>query len=191
MRRRDGGNGAGCRDPGTLSGVPMNSEVAIARLRESAGAPPRAVAELAAAAAGLLGETAGSGRVTSERTVRYYVSRGVVSPPAGRGASARWEYGHLVELLAARLAQRTGDDLDLIAGRRLRMTFAELEEWVAGRLPAPVQKEPPVRMPPHSEWLRFTAAEGVELAIAGSHPLAGNPARLAALIQLLAREAGS
>ncbi len=163
----------------------------LVRLRSLIDPGQWGIVDLATLAATLLGEDAGSGRVTSDRTIRYYASRRVIASAIGRGASARWDYRHLVELLAARIAVREGDSLDGIAARRSTMGLPELEQWVASHLAPPQQVEKPVSMPQHEARLRFIVAEGVELNIRGSHPIAADPVRIGALIATLAREASA
>lgn len=169
----------------------------LVALRRHAAAAPWALGELAALADGLL---AAAGRqpprATSERTVRFYVSRGVVRTPFGRGPGSSWGYPHLVELLAARLAQEDGESLDEAAGRRRALDDVALERFAADRLGAipvelPVGAEPAAPMPAGTGWHRYPVAVGVELHVSADHELVGDPGRLAALLHGLAREAAS
>jgi len=52
--------------------------------------------------------------VPSDRTIRFYISRGLVSPPEGRGTSAIYMYRHLLQVLAIKLRQMEGATLDTI-----------------------------------------------------------------------------
>jgi hypothetical protein len=82
---------------------------ALAALRLH-GQTPSSLGELAELADRLLAAAdSAPDRPTTERTVRFYVSRGVVRPPKGRGASARWEYPHLIDLLAVPTAPSGSD----------------------------------------------------------------------------------
>ena len=48
----------------------------------------------------------------SERTIRFYVARGLVSPPDGRGTAAVYSYRHLLQVLAIKLRQMEGATLE-------------------------------------------------------------------------------
>ncbi|MEO8294318.1 MAG: MerR family transcriptional regulator [Gemmatimonadota bacterium] len=50
----------------------------------------------------------------SERTIRFYVSQGLVSPPEGRGTAATYSYRHLLQVLAIKLRQMEGATLEAI-----------------------------------------------------------------------------
>jgi hypothetical protein len=182
--------GAISRNTGTLSHVTRSHDEQLARLRTLIDPGQWGISDLASLAAELLGETGGS-RVTSDRTIRYYASRGVITSAIGRGASARWDYRHLIELLAARMAVSTGDSLDGIAARRGRMGFPELELWVAGRLEPPRTTEALPVMPTHEVRLCFRIADGIEVSIDSSHPIAADPAKVEALIATLTRAVGT
>jgi hypothetical protein len=168
------------------------SAIPIVTLRRQAREAPWAVGELAALADRLL-SAAGHApeRPTTDRTVRFYVSRAVVQAPFGRGPGTAWGYPHLVELLAARLAQQQGDSLDAIALRRGQLTPTALEEWTARALGAalPELAPAPRHDPPLGEaWSRHAVAPGVELHLADDHPLRRDTARLGALLDHLRRE---
>ena len=145
-----------------------------------------AVAERLLAAAGLAPE-----RATTERTVRYYVRAGVVRAPVGRGASARWEYPHLLDLLEARLAQQEGMPLERIAAARATRDDTALERQVAARLQALGEPAAPVDHPPPTlpgaGWHRLPLADGAELHLTLGHPLLDDPARLGAVLAACAR----
>ncbi len=163
----------------------------LARLRSLVDPGQWGISDLAVLAATLLDEDGVGRKATSDRTIRYYASRGVIASAIGRGASARWDYRHLVELLAARMAVGEGDSLDVIAARRGTLGLPQLERWVATRLEAPREVEEPVAMPPHAVRLCFRIADGIEVSIESSHPIAAEPARIEALIATLAREVGT
>ena len=47
----------------------------------------------------------------TERTIRFYVAQGLVSPPEGRGTAATYTYRHLLQVLAIKLRQMEGATL--------------------------------------------------------------------------------
>src|SRR6266699_1741738 len=47
----------------------------------------------------------------SERTIRFYVTKGLVSPPEGRGTGATYSYRHFLRLLWMKLRQMEGETL--------------------------------------------------------------------------------
>jgi DNA-binding transcriptional MerR regulator len=57
----------------------------------------------------------------SSRTVRYYVSEGILPPPRGAPKVARYSYNHLVRLLGAKVLQE--------GGLRLNAINAGIEAW--------------------------------------------------------------
>src|SRR5262245_13970098 len=50
----------------------------------------------------------------SQRTIRFYVARGLVSPPEGRGTAATYTYRHFLQLLCIKLRQMEGATLAAI-----------------------------------------------------------------------------
>jgi hypothetical protein len=153
------------------------------------------VAELAELADRLL-EAAGQPpeRPTTDRTVRFYVTRRVLQPPFGQGPGSAWGYPHLVELLAARLAQRAGEPLEAIATRRATLSPEALERQAAQDLgvavPGPVDRSPPVSHP--AGVARQVVVEpGVELHLAADHPLSRDDERLGTIVDRLAKDIAS
>jgi hypothetical protein len=165
----------------------------LVTLRRHAGNAPWSLAELAALTDRLLG-AAGAlpAKPTTDRTVRFYVTRAVVQGPFGRGPGSAWGYPHLIELLAARLAQRDGETLDAIAERRATLTPAALERHTADRLavPLPAPAEPVTESvaPSSATWQRFAVSPGVELHLHHDHPLLRVPGQLAVLLDGLRAE---
>lgn len=168
---------------------------AVNALRRYQDAAPWRLAELVALGDDLLAAAdAAPDKPTTERTLRFYVSRGVVHPPYGRGAGSSWGYRHLVELLAARLAQHGGETLDAIAAAREALGTRALERQVAERLgpaffrprlmrdaaPAPVASRPA-----GTEWYRIPVGDGAELHLAATHPLLADAARLSTVVSHL------
>ena len=141
----------------------------------------------------------------SERTVRFYVSRGLVAPPDGRGPAATYSYRHLLQVLAVKLRQMEGATLDVITRELSEMTGDVLERRVAAALgpeiPAPSQLrvgdagrafQARMRVAPDSDWetagrptdgwRHIAIAPGVELHVSLDHPLAHDAARTPELV---------
>ena len=174
----------------------MSSTAApLVTLRRHAADAPWTVAELATLTDRLL-DAAGvrPARATTDRTVRFYVTKGVVQVPFGRGPGSGWGYPHLIELLAARLAQHDGESLEAIASRRDQLTAEALERRTAARLavpmPAPAEVAAPVAVPPGVAWHHFAVTAGVELHLHHDHPLLQDPQRLGSLLDGLRTEIG-
>ncbi len=79
---------------------------------------PWGLRDLAALAAGILDASgvvpvnAAARALPSERTIRFYVARSLVSQPDGRGTAAVYSYRHLLQVLAIKLRQMEGATLD-------------------------------------------------------------------------------
>lgn len=82
----------------------------------------------------------------TERTIRFYVSRGLVDPPDGRGTAAVYRYRHLLQVLAIKLRQMEGAALDSVGHELAELTGDTLERRVASSLgpgiPAPDELGP-------------------------------------------------
>jgi DNA-binding transcriptional MerR regulator len=164
-------------------------------LREYRRHAPWNVRDLAATAAAVLAGSrvrpvSASAAVTpAERTVRFYVTRGLLSPPEGRGTAAVYSYRHLLQLLAIKLRQMEGAPLATIAREFQDATGDVLERRVASargaQLPAPEQiavaasgrafhTATPAPAPDGGgeRWRRVPVAPGVELHLRDTHPLA-------------------
>lgn len=70
----------------------------------------------------------------SERTIRFYVMKGLVDPPEGRGTAAVYRYRHLLQVLGIKLRQMDGASLDALAREFNGMTGDVLERRVASTL---------------------------------------------------------
>src|SRR5437016_12972053 len=85
----------------------------------------------------------------SERTIRFYVMKGLVSPPEGRGTAATYSYRHFLQLLCIKLRQMEGAALAQITKEMQDQTGDMLERRAAQALgpslPAPDQL--PLRSP--------------------------------------------
>lgn len=169
----------------------------LVALRRHTAQAPWSLGELAALADALLASVdVVPDRPTTERTVRFYVTRAVIQAPFGRGPGSAWGYPHLVELLAARLGQHRGESLDVIAERRASLTGTGLEEWTAAHLVRPiaapaVSEQVPDAAVSAESWQRVVVDPGVELHLAGEHPLVRHPARLRAVLDRLRHDVHS
>ena len=72
----------------------------------------------------------------SERTIRFYVTRGLVSPPEGRGTAATYSYRHFLQLLWIKLRQMEGATLASITKDMQDSTGDVLERRCAQTLGA-------------------------------------------------------
>jgi hypothetical protein len=97
-------------------------------LREYGPLAPWGLRDLAALATAILDASgivpinAASRAQPSERTIRFYVARGLVSPPEGRGTAAVYTYKHLLQVLAIKLRQMEGATLSACRPRGLWRT---------------------------------------------------------------------
>ncbi|HEY6947417.1 MAG TPA: MerR family transcriptional regulator, partial [Gemmatimonadales bacterium] len=130
-----------------LSPPPAPALDPLATLREYRPLAPWGLRDLTAIAAGIL-DVSGIVPVSSvarsrptERTIRFYVARGLVSPPEGRGTAATYGYRHLLQVLAVKLRQMEGATLDTIIREMAGLTGDAIERRAAAalgsRLPAP------------------------------------------------------
>lgn len=87
----------------------------------------------------------------SRRTVRYYVQRGLISPPTGTGRGSHYTDTHLNELVRVRTWQEQG------------VSLAEIEGRLAGDEPRP--DEPDISPARPQVWTRVVLADGVELCV--------------------------
>lgn len=188
----------------TAIGSPSDS---LSTLREYRHLAPWNLHDLVAVAGAILEATgitpinAAATASPSERTVRFYVTRGLMTPPDGRGTSATYGYRHLLQLLGIKLRQMEGATLQQIEIEMGQTTGDVLERRVAAVLgpsvPAPsaldlttrghaaagrsrrVFHSPEVvsdsaRAWPGSDtaWYRIPVSSGIELHVNGHHPLA-------------------
>jgi DNA-binding transcriptional MerR regulator len=117
-------------------------------LREYAKLAPWNIRDLAALSGGILGASgvtpinAAAQSQPSDRTIRFYVTRHLMSPPEGRGTAATYGYRHLLQLLSIKLRQMEGATLATITRDITDSPGDVLEKRVAaslGDLPAPDQ----------------------------------------------------
>jgi hypothetical protein len=173
----------------------------LATLREYRTIAPWGLRDLAALSAGILDASgvipvnAAARARPSERTIRFYVARGLVSPPDGRGTAAVYSYRHLLQVLAIKLRQMEGATLEAMTREFAGVTGDLIERRVATALgPAlprperlPLLQTPgtgrgrvgravlgwltPVEgAPPSSVCRRIQVAPGVEVLLDEQHP---------------------
>jgi hypothetical protein len=198
----------------------------LSTLREYRALAPWGLRDLASLAGGILDASgvvpvnAAARARPSERTIRFYVARGLVSPPDGRGTAAVYSYRHLLQVLAIKLRQMEGATLESMVKEFAGLTGDLIERRAASALgpglPPPGQL-PLLRAPGTGRgrigravlaWLapvegvgsgsstcrRIPVAPGVEVLIDEQHPalrLNGDTASIAeAFRQALASVVG-
>lgn len=125
------------------------SEDALLHLRAYRKLAPFGLRDLATISAAILEasevrpiNSAANTRPT-ERTIRFYVSQGLVARPDGRGTAAVYSYRHLLQVLTIKLRQMEGATLTAISRELDETTGDILERRVAAAfgtsLPAPDQ----------------------------------------------------
>jgi hypothetical protein len=194
--------------------LPTAAPDTLSTLREYRALAPWGLRDLAALAAGMLDASgvvpvnAAARARPSERTIRFYVARGLVSPPDGRGTAAVYSYRHLLQVLAIKLRQMEGATLEALTRELTGLTGDLIERRVAGALGAGLPR--PDRLPllhapgtgrgrvgravmgwltpveaaaPYGDVVRrIPVAPGVEVLIDAQHPvirLNGDPAAIA------------
>ena len=161
-------------------------------LRSYRGSAPWRLRDLAALACTLLEHaniipvSSAASALPTERTIRFYVARGLVNPPEGRGTAATYSYRHLLQVLAIKLRQMEGATLDRMAEEFRDTPGDVLEHRVAtslGTLPqlpdalqrlkpgtrTVVPKSGPSDRPGRA-IRRIALGPGVDLLIDESHP---------------------
>ncbi|MGH7526899.1 MAG: MerR family transcriptional regulator [Gemmatimonadales bacterium] len=112
----------------------------LATLREYRSLAPWGLRDLAALSAGILDASgvvpinAAARARPSERTIRFYVARGLVSPPDGRGTAAVYSYRHLLQVLAIKLRQMEGATLEAMIQEFAGLTGDLIERRAATAL---------------------------------------------------------
>ncbi len=123
----------------------------LTTLREYRSLAPWGLRDLAALAAGILDASgvvpvnAAARALPSERTIRFYVARGLVNPPDGRGTAAVYSYRHLLHVLAIKLRQMEGATLDVLTREFAELSGDMIERRVAAVLGAALPR--PDRLP--------------------------------------------
>jgi len=193
-------------------------------LREYAKLAPWNIRDLAALSGGILGASgvtpinAAAQSQPSDRTIRFYVTRHLMSPPEGRGTAATYGYRHLLQLLSIKLRQMEGATLATITKDIAEAPGDVLEKRVAsalGTLPSPEELDfrghvaPRGRVAravnqraaanggsdalaaPAGAWYRIALDDGAEVSVRQDHPAARTAAqrqRLADRITRVVRE---
>jgi DNA-binding transcriptional MerR regulator len=96
----------------------------------------------------------------SDRTIRFYVTRHLMSAPDGRGTAAIYGYRHLLQLLAIKLRQMEGGTLDAIEKELAESPGDVLEKRVAstlGNVPPPDELMADSRRAPRGRVARMLA----------------------------------
>ena len=192
--------------------LPLNAPDPLATLRSYTALAPWGLRDLAALAGGVLEASgviplsAAAKTRPTERTIRFYVARGLVSPPEGRGTAAMYGYKHLLQVLAIKLRQMEGATLEVLTREFAEQPGDALERRVASvlgpRLPPPGEvaqgsatpargrfaraHTPTPRTPlPTGLHRRLVVAPGVELLVDATHPVFDSPGGEGALIAAL------
>jgi DNA-binding transcriptional MerR regulator len=157
------------------------TETPIGLLRAHARHAPWNARGLAAHVAGLVDSigvrpTNASARAApSARSIRYYVSNGLLDRPEGTGTSATYGYRHFLQLLSVKIRQREGATLESIKLEMAALTGDALERRVATSLAAALGATAETRRVNSdgdgpSSWRRVVIADGVELHIRDDSP---------------------
>lgn len=127
----------------------VTSSDALTTLRQYAALAPWSLRDLSALAGAILEASsvypvnAASSARPSERTIRFYVTRKLVSPPEGRGTAATYGYRHLLQVVAIKLQQMEGATLESLVRELAGLPGDVVERRVAAalgpRLPPPEQ----------------------------------------------------
>jgi DNA-binding transcriptional MerR regulator len=171
-------------------------------LREFRQLAPWNLRDLAATATAILERTrvrpvsASARDDVSERAVRFYVTKGLLHAPDGRGPSATYSYRHLLQLLTIKLRQMEGASLETITRELEEATGDVLERRVAAalgdRLPHPRElgvadagrafhvESAPVRVAGGDTWRRIAVEAGVEVHLRAGHPASALPSQAVA-----------
>ncbi|HXY19574.1 MAG TPA: MerR family transcriptional regulator [Gemmatimonadales bacterium] len=196
---------------------------ALLALREYAKLAPWNIRDLAAISGGILDASgvtpinAAAQSHPSDRTIRFYVTRHLMSPPEGRGTAATYGYRHLLQLLSIKLRQMEGATLATITKDIADSPGDVLEKRVAtalGTLPVPEEIEfsgavaPRGRVAravgrrqsngtgaeagepghaPAGAWYRIALDDLAEISLRHDHPAARTPAQRQRLAERMAR----
>jgi len=149
-------------------------------LRDYAKLAPWNIRDLATIAGGILDASgvtpinAAAQSRPSDRTIRFYVTRHLLSAPDGRGTAATYGYRHLLQLLAIKLRQMEGATLVAIERELGESPGDVLEKRVAatlGSVPPPDELMASARGVPRGRVARLLAGRR-EPAPAGGAPAA-------------------
>jgi hypothetical protein len=124
----------------TTTAPPATQPDPLTTLREYRALAPWGLRDLTALAAGILDASgvipvnAAARAQPSERTIRFYIARGLVSPPEGRGTAAVYSYRHLLQVLAIKLRQMEGATLETMIREFADLTGDLIERRTAAAL---------------------------------------------------------
>lgn len=190
--------------------APGSSTEPLAALRAYRILAPWGLRDLAAVVGGIL-EASGVIPLSSaartrptERTIRFYVARGLVSPPEGRGTAAMYGYQHFLQVLGIKLRQMEGATLETLTKEFAEVPGDQLERRVASalgpQLPPPGEMAQGSNAPARGRSARslngvpargagpvvlhrrLQIAPGVELLIDAAHPAFESPGGEATLV---------
>lgn len=144
-------------------------------LRDYARLAPWNIRDLSTIAGGIL-EVSGVTPINaaaqshpSDRTIRFYVTRHLMSAPDGRGTAATYSYRHLLQLLAIKLRQMEGATLTTIERELGEQPGDVLEKRVAatlGTIPQPDELMAASRGVPRGRVARLMVSRARESAAA-------------------------
>lgn len=119
---------------------------------------------------GELAERAG----VSRRTVRFYVQRGLLPAPLGRGRGEHYDATHLAAVGRIKALQLAGASLDEIRARLAPGAAPSVGEpspaVAAPAGPQDLGRPGPVRAAAEGWYVRQTVLPGVELHLSAGHP---------------------
>ncbi len=159
--------------------APLAGPDPLAALREYRALAPWSLRDLAALAGALLEASsivpvnAAARAHPGERTIRFYVARGLVSPPEGRGTAATYGYRHLLQVLAIKLRQMEGATLEALTKELAELAGDMLERRVASALGPAVPLPERALAGPATHTPRGRVARAIQSAL----PVPGQPPR--------------
>ncbi len=150
--------------------------VALRAYRALAPWSLRDLASLAGAlleASNIVPVNAAARALPGERTIRFYVARGLVSPPEGRGTAATYGYRHLLQVLVIKLRQMEGATLDSLGKELAELAGDMMERRVASALGPALPPPERVLAAPGTHEPRGRVARAMQSAL----PVPGQPPR--------------
>jgi len=146
-------------------------------LREYRGLAPWNLRDLAALVGAVLDASAitpinaAARAQPSERTIRFYVTKGLVSPPEGRGTAATYSYRHF-DVLERRAAQALGASLPTPDRLPLQSPGGPPRGRSGRALTAWIARDAVRDLGDPSTWRHIPVGRGIELHVDAAHPLA-------------------
>src|SRR3954469_13209048 len=134
-------------------------------------------------AAGLRPTNASARAAPSARSVRFYVSHGLLDRPEGTGTAATYGYRHLLQLLGIKIRQREGQRLEVIKREMKELAADALDRRVATSLAPALATGSDVAVQHDDDrpavWRRLPVADGIELHVRDDSPAARESALVA------------